>query len=182
MAMDSHDVGPRYCQRSAVERDHERCPRVRCSRVAPPGCSPRVDRGKRYRLDMEPAWATGGCDDRRKRNHHVSQRCSDVLQADGGVMTRVPAFRACRTGGNARPDSFQETRLLEVIAPPRTEVIADPPPTAVWSGYGRKPAAQGRWSASFLADSGPRLGACGHAPCLQPCSRLTLAGRIQNYV
>jgi hypothetical protein len=48
------------------------------------------------------------------------------------------------------PNSLQETRLLEVIAAQRTEVIAGLPLAAVWSGYGRKPAAQVRRSASLL--------------------------------
>jgi hypothetical protein len=48
----------------------------------------------------------------------------------------LPISGRCRTGGNARPDSFQETRLLEVIAAQRTEVIAGLPLPAVWSGYG----------------------------------------------
>jgi hypothetical protein len=85
---------------------------------------------------------------------------------------RVPGFRRCRTSGNTRaptavessrsrasssemsavrpPNSLQETGLLEAIAAQRTEVIAGLPLAAVWSGYGRKPAAQVRRSASLL--------------------------------
>ena len=90
MATDSHDVGPRYRQRSRVEPDHERWQSVRCGWMAPPGCSPGMDRGERCRIDMEPARAPGDCHDRQKSSYHVSQRCVDVLQA-GDVMTREKA-------------------------------------------------------------------------------------------
>ena len=78
------------CQRSRVEPDHERWPPVRCGGMAPPGCSPWMDRGERCRIDMEPARAPGNCHDRQKSSYHVSQRCVDVLQA-GDVRTREKA-------------------------------------------------------------------------------------------
>jgi hypothetical protein len=75
----------------------------------PTRLQPSEDRGKRYRLDMEPARAAGGCDDRQKSNHHVSQRCSDVLQADGGVMTREKRLRGSWISANVSGYSPSQT-------------------------------------------------------------------------
>jgi hypothetical protein len=47
--------------------------------------------------------------DRRKSNHHVSQRCSDVLQADGGVMTREKRLRGSWISANVSAYSPSQT-------------------------------------------------------------------------